>query len=50
MCAEGEMVGAWYQPNDASKLAMAAGDKVAIVDLASSGPVKVIIFYFFSHL
>ncbi|XP_023323899.1 EARP-interacting protein [Eurytemora carolleeae] len=38
---EGEMVGAWYQPNDASKLAMSVGDKVALVDLGSSGPLKV---------
>ena len=38
---DGEMVGAWYQPNDASKLAMSVGDKVALVDLGSSGPLKV---------
>lgn len=37
---DGELVGAWFQPSDPSRLALVAGDKVSLVDLQSTGEPK----------
>jgi len=42
VCGEGEMVGSWFQPNDASKVALIVGDKVSLIDLGQGAqPSKV---------
>jgi len=37
----GEVVGAWYQPNQASRISLIAGDTITLLDLQESGPSKV---------
>lgn len=39
--SDGEMVGAWFQPTDSSKLCLAVGDKVCLVSLEQGNPVVV---------
>ena len=42
VCGEGEMVGSWFQPNDANKVALIVGDKVSLIDLGQGAqPSKV---------
>jgi len=42
IAADGEMVGSLFQPNDQTKLALAVGDKLSLVDIGDgTGPSKV---------